>query len=56
VHLRRLHTVDALRSAAPGTRTSAEPAKAMTGLPMASFDHAAFYKSILNTNCEAVIG
>jgi hydroxymethylglutaryl-CoA reductase len=28
----------------------------MAGIPSGAFDTAAFYKSILNTNCESVIG
>jgi hydroxymethylglutaryl-CoA reductase (NADPH) len=56
VHLRRLYTAHALATASPTLKTSHEPHRALSGLPESSFDTAAFYKSILNTNCEAVIG
>ena len=32
------------------------PAKAVRELPIASFNEEAFYKSVLGTNCESVIG
>lgn len=39
------------------THGSVDPRAALsTGLPMTEFDYKGFYNSILNTNCEAVIG
>lgn len=58
VHVRRLFTAQQLAVSASASKEKAahDPFKAMAGLPMAAFDHNTFYKSILNTNCEAVIG
>ena len=53
VHVRRAWVADAISRE---TKGSIQPATAMTALPAAGFDHAHFYDSILNTNCEAVIG
>lgn len=56
VALRRAYTAAELAAAPAAARTAADPARALAGLPLTSFDAPAFYKSILNTNCEAVIG
>jgi hydroxymethylglutaryl-CoA reductase (NADPH) len=51
-----LYTTQQLSSASGVAKTSLDPVKAMSGIPEGSFDTAAFYSSIVNTNCEAVIG
>lgn len=56
VHLRRLYTAQQLSSASQTSRTAKHPFESIQNIPIASFDHNNFYKSILNTNCEAVIG
>lgn len=56
VHLRRLYTASCLERTEGAARTAATPARSMSAIPLASFDTPAFYASILNTNCEAVIG
>lgn len=39
------------------SKGSVDPRAALTtGIPMTEFDFRGFYNSILNTNCEAVIG
>lgn len=55
VRVRRAYIADML-STQP-VPTGARPASgAFTNLPVTGFDTASFYNSILNTNCEAVIG
>lgn len=56
VHLRRLYTAAELRRSAPERRTAGDVASALQGIPEQHFDAPAFYKTVLNTNCEAVIG
>ncbi len=56
VHLRRLYTASQLAGAPASSKTSSDPFKAISGIPSGAFDTPGFYKSILNTNCEAVIG
>jgi hypothetical protein len=57
VHIRRLFTAQQVTVSTPtADRAHHDAYKAMNQLPMAAFDYNGFYKSILNTNCEAVIG
>jgi len=56
VSLRRLYTANQLAQAPDNAKTSTDPLKAINAIPMNNFDYQHFYKSILNTNCEAVIG
>jgi hypothetical protein len=56
VTLRRAFVADALSKAVGPAKTSVNPTAALASLPSGAFDSDAFYRSILNTNCEAVIG
>lgn len=60
VEVRRAFVADALARAGAGAggagATAGDAAVSMAALPAGAFDTDAFYRSILNTNCEAVIG
>lgn len=54
--IRRQFVVDQLNRAGSATKVTGKASEAMAKLPAANFDVDAFYNSIVNTNCEAVIG
>lgn len=56
VHLRRSYIADQLAKASGSTKVTTKGGEAMSKLPSEAFDTGNFYNSILNTNCEAVIG
>ena len=56
VELRRAFTAISIASLPAASRPSSAPVEAMSRIPLAGFDAPAFYASILNTNCESVIG
>ena len=56
VELRRAFTAGALARLPAASRTATAPDAAIARIPLGGLDAPAFYASVLNTNCEAVIG
>lgn len=54
VELRRKYFASQIRKG--GLKLAADPQESFENLPSASFDYGSFYGTILNTNCESVIG
>ena len=54
VKLRRAYFASQIKKS--GLPLSTAPQDALISLPSGAFDYGAFYGTILNTNCESVIG